>query len=69
MDYTFQFGAVLDELPYLLGGAAVTLQIAFVSFWGGALIGLVGALAKEYGGRVSRRRVPARRPANRPQPP
>lgn len=55
MDYTFQFGAVLDELPYLLGGAAVTLQIAFVSFWGGAVIGLCGAIAKVYGGRISRR--------------
>ncbi len=55
MDYTFQFGAVLDELPYLLGGAAVTLQIAFVSFWGGAVIGLCGAIAKVYGGNIPRR--------------
>ncbi len=55
MDYTFQFGAVLNELPYLLGGAAVTLQIAFVSFWGGAVIGLCGAIAKVYGGNISRR--------------
>ena len=50
MDYTFQFSEVLAELPYLLGGALVTLQIAFISFWGGAVIGLGGALAKEYGG-------------------
>ena len=55
MDYTFQFATVLDELPYLLGGAAVTLQIAFVSFWGGAVIGLFGAIAKVYGGDISRR--------------
>ncbi len=50
MDYTFQFSEVFAELPYLLGGALVTLEIAFISFWGGALIGLGGALAKVYGG-------------------
>ena len=55
MDYTFQFAAVFEELPYLLGGALVTLQIAFASFWGGAVIGLFGALAKVYGGNVARR--------------
>ena len=55
MDYAFQFSEVFDELPYLLGGAAVTLQIAFAAFWGGAFIGIFGALAKVYGGRVSSR--------------
>lgn len=55
MDYTFQFAAVFEELPYLLGGALVTLQIAFASFWGGAVIGLGGAIAKVYGGNVVRR--------------
>ncbi len=55
MDYTFQFTEVLADLPYLLGGAVVTLQIAFVSFWGGAVIGLGGALAKVYGGPALRR--------------
>ena len=37
MDYAFQFSEVFDELPYLLGGAAITLQIAFVTFWAGGL--------------------------------
>lgn len=55
MDYTFQFSAVIDELPYLLGGALVTLQIAFITFWCGALIGIFGAIAKVYGGGWSRR--------------
>ena len=55
MDYTFQFAEVFADLPYLLGGAVVTLQIAFISFWGGAVIGLGGALAKVYGGRALRR--------------
>ena len=55
MDYTFQFAEVFKELPYLLGGAAVTLQIAFISFWAGAFIGIFGAIAKVYGGRIARR--------------
>jgi polar amino acid transport system permease protein len=55
MDYTFQFSEVFAELPYLLGGATITLQIAFIAFWGGALIGLGGALAKVYGGSLARR--------------
>lgn len=55
MDYTFQFSAVFDELPYLLGGAAVTLQIAFVSFWCGSVIGIFGAVAKVYGGALAKR--------------
>ena len=55
MDYTFQFAEVYKELPYLLGGALVTLQIAFISFWGGAFIGIFGAVAKVYGGPVSSR--------------
>lgn len=55
MDYTFQFSVVLEELPYLLGGAWVTLQIAFFTFWCGAFIGIFGAIAKVYGGGISRR--------------
>ena len=55
MDYTFQFSEVLTEIPYLLGGALVTLEIAFISFWGGAVIGLGGALAKVYGGPALRK--------------
>lgn len=55
MDYTFQFTEVFKELPYLLGGAVITLEIAFISFWGGAFIGIFGAVAKVYGGPVSSR--------------
>jgi polar amino acid transport system permease protein len=49
VNYSFQFGEVLAELPYLLGGALVTLQIVFVAFFGGAILGLFGALGKVYG--------------------
>ncbi|MFK7828816.1 MAG: amino acid ABC transporter permease [Congregibacter sp.] len=49
MNYTFQFGEVFAELPYLLGGALVTLQIVFIAFFVGAVLGLFGALGKVYG--------------------
>ena len=55
MDYTFQFAEVFRELPYLLFGALVSLQIAFIAFWGGAFIGTFGAVAKVYGGPISSR--------------
>lgn len=55
MDYTFQFGDVFAQLPYLLGGAAVSLQIAFISFWAGTVIGIGGAVARVYGGPLAQR--------------
>jgi len=55
MNYTLQFTEVLDDLPYLLWGAGLTLQIAFISFWGGAFIGIFGAVAKVYGGKVAQK--------------
>lgn len=53
--YDFAFEEVVDELPYLLAGALLSLQIAFISFWAGSLIGIFGAVAKVYGGRVTRK--------------
>ncbi len=51
MNYTFQFGQVVGYIPYLLGGAWLSLQIAFLAFCGGMVIGLGGAMAKTFGGR------------------
>lgn len=50
MNYELQYADVLNDLPYLLGGAALSLQIAFVAFFGGGVIGLIGAIGKVYGG-------------------
>ena len=50
MDYTLQFGEVTGHLPYLVGGAWISLQIAFLAFCGGMVIGLLGAMAKSFGG-------------------
>jgi polar amino acid transport system permease protein len=54
MNYVFQFGQVVDYLPYLVGGAWLSLQIAFLAFCGGMVIGLFGAMAKTFGGPVLR---------------
>ncbi|MBW2058510.1 MAG: amino acid ABC transporter permease [Deltaproteobacteria bacterium] len=54
MHYTLQFGQVLKYLPYLISGAWLSFQIAFLAFCGGMVIGLVGALGKTFGGRVFR---------------
>ncbi|MFO1048901.1 MAG: amino acid ABC transporter permease [Geminicoccaceae bacterium] len=54
MNYTFQLGVALDQLPALLDGALVTLALALLGFWGGALIGVVCAAAKTFGGPVAR---------------
>jgi polar amino acid transport system permease protein len=59
MNYTFQFGEVLAELPYLLGGAWVTLQIVFFTFFVGAALGLFGALGKVYGPAPVRKTISA----------
>lgn len=59
MNYTFQYSVVFERLPYLAGGAIVTLQVAFIAFWLGAVIGLFCALAKLRGGRILRAAVNA----------
>ena len=51
MDYTFQFGVVAEHVPYLIGGAWLSLLLAFLAFWAGAVIGLLGAMGKTFGGR------------------
>jgi polar amino acid transport system permease protein len=57
MHYTFQFGQVIGGLPYLLGGAVVSLYIAVLAFWAGMVIGLFGAMGKTYGRPLVRRCV------------
>ncbi|MEM6486752.1 MAG: amino acid ABC transporter permease [Pseudomonadota bacterium] len=54
MGYTINYDQVLPYMPYLLGGAWLSLQIAFLAFVGGAFLGLLGAFAKTFGGPVLR---------------
>lgn len=52
MGYSVNFGQIVEYIPYLLGGAWFSLQIAFLAFCGGMVIGLAGAMAKTFGGKV-----------------
>ena len=47
--YRFNWQPVLAALPYLAGGALISLEIALVAFAAGCLIGLGTALARLYG--------------------
>jgi polar amino acid transport system permease protein len=55
MNYTYQWGVAFAQLPELLKGAIVTLELGLLTFWGGALIGLLGASLKTFGGAFLRR--------------
>ena len=59
MEYTLQFGQIAKYLPYFAGGAWLSLQIAFLAFCGGMVIGLLGAMAKTSSGGAIRRAVDA----------
>ncbi len=52
MGYTLQFGQVTHYLPYLLGGAWISLQIAVLCFVAGLTIGLPVALGLVQGGPI-----------------
>ena len=57
MNYTLQFGQVLPYLGYLVGGALLSLQIAFLAFCGGLVIGTGGAAIRVFGPWPLRRLV------------
>lgn len=54
VNYTIQFSQVVEYIPYLVGGAWIALQVAFLAFCGGMVIGLLGAMAKTFGGDITR---------------
>jgi polar amino acid transport system permease protein len=56
---TLQFAPILEQWPYLLGGAWLSLQIAVLAFACGMLIGLVCASVLHYGPPSLRRLVAA----------
>jgi polar amino acid transport system permease protein len=49
LDYTFQYGQIWPYLPRLIDGAYLALEIAFLSFCGGLLIGTVNASLLSFG--------------------
>lgn len=52
MNYVLHYGQVTPYLPYLLGGALVSLWISALAFAGGLVIGVLGAFGRIYGGPV-----------------
>lgn len=59
MSYTLQYGQIWPYLPTLIAGAWLSLQIAFLAFCGGLVIGTAGAAALSFGGGMIKRVVRA----------
>lgn len=57
MSYTLQYGQIWPYLPTLAAGALLSLQIAFLAFCGGMLIGTAGAAALSFGSGLIKRVV------------
>jgi polar amino acid transport system permease protein len=55
MNYTLQYGQVWPYIPFLIDGALLSLQVAFLAFCGGLLLGTVFASLKTFGGKVINR--------------
>jgi polar amino acid transport system permease protein len=55
MNYTLQYGQVWPYIPFLIDGAVLSLQIAFLAFCGGLLLGTVFASLKTFGGKLINR--------------
>ena len=54
LNYTFQFGTVMDHFPDLLSGAALTIRLSALTMVFGLVIGMACAVAKSYGPRPLR---------------
>lgn len=55
MNYRLQYGQIWPYLPELAQGALLSLEIAFLAFCGGLLIGTMGAAIKTFGPTPARR--------------
>jgi polar amino acid transport system permease protein len=49
VSYTFQWGQVIGYIPYLMGGAWLALQVAFLAFLGGIAIATFNAAVLSFG--------------------
>jgi polar amino acid transport system permease protein len=59
MGYTLQFGEVWPHLPRLMNGVVISIELAFLAFCGGLLIGTVLASIKSFGPRWTVRAIDA----------
>jgi His/Glu/Gln/Arg/opine family amino acid ABC transporter permease subunit len=53
--YRFDWQPVIEALPYLAGGAIISLEIAAVAFAGGMILGLTAALTRLYAAPLPQR--------------
>jgi polar amino acid transport system permease protein len=54
VNYSLIYSQVTGHIPYLLGGAVLTLQLAAISFVAGWAIGLLNASVLQFGPRAAR---------------
>jgi len=54
LNYTFQFGTVMNYFPDLLSGAVLTIRLSALTMVFGLIIGMACAVAKAYGPRPLR---------------
>ncbi len=59
MHYELHYGQVTQYLPYLIGGAFLSLELSVLAFAGGMIIGMAGAIARTDGGPILSRLVRA----------
>lgn len=59
MHYVLHYSQITPYLPYLLGGAVISLELSVLAFAGGMVIGLALAIARNDGGPVLSRLVRA----------
>lgn len=59
MNYVFHFGQIAADIPFLIGGAVISLEIAVLAFAGGMVLGMLGAIGRTFGGRGVRGAVQA----------
>ncbi len=55
--YSLIFSQITKFIPYLIKGSLISLQIAFLAFCGGMIIGLIFASIKTYGSKIQKRIV------------
>ncbi len=59
MSYRFHFGQIVGDIPYLIGGGLISLEIVLLAFCGGMVLGALGAIGTTFGGPLVQRVVRA----------
>ncbi len=57
MHYVLHYSQITPYLPYLIGGALLSLELSVLAFAGGMVLGLALAMARNEGGPVLSRLV------------